>query len=236
MTVDAAALGLHDDPLHHLGDVVDVEAGAVEGTVRRHGAEHLADRLQATLARGFRGLDDERRGAHPDDHAVPAPVERGGGVLDRVVGRRCSGGQEARGDPGQQVVGGDVVSTDDDDPPAAAGPDPVLGERQRLGGAGAGGVDLRVGAAGADDLRELRVPHGQAAEQEPPVEGERLDLEQVSQLGDAAVHLGDGRLVAAHPGAHRLEGEQLVAASAIGVVPPEVVGEGVVARGRPRRR
>ena len=216
-------------------DVVDVEPGAVEGAVGGDRAEHLADRLQAALPRGLGGLDDERRRAHPDDHAVPAPVERRRRVLDHVVGRGGAGGQEAGGDPGQQRVAGDVVGGDHDDPAAAAGPDPVLGQRHRLRRARARGVDLGVGAARADDLGELRVAHRQAPEQEPPVEGERLGVEQVAQLADAPVDLGRGRLVAAHPGPHRLQGEQLLATAPVGVV-PSGPRRRRRSRGTPRRR
>ena len=57
-------------------------------------------------------------------------------------------------------------------------------KRDGLGGAGAGGVDLCVRAARADDLGELRVTHRQDSEQEPPVELERLGLEHGLDLAD----------------------------------------------------
>ena len=55
----AARLGLGDDRLHDVADVVDVEAGAVEGAVGGDRAEHLADRPDAALA--GRGRRSRRR-------------------------------------------------------------------------------------------------------------------------------------------------------------------------------
>ena len=114
-------------------------------------------------------LHDERRGAHADDHPVAALVERQRRLLDHLVGRGGARREEARADPVHQCRGG-VVGGDDHDPPAAPGADPVLGERDRLGGARARRVDLRVRPARADELGELRVAHRQHAEQEAAVE------------------------------------------------------------------
>ena len=72
----AARLGLGDDGFHHAADVVDVEAGAVEGAVGGDRAEHLADRPDAALARRAGALDHDRRRAHAEDHPVAAAVER----------------------------------------------------------------------------------------------------------------------------------------------------------------
>ena len=208
----------------------------MEGAVGDDRAEQLADRLQPAFPGCLGGLDDERCRARPDDHSVPPAVERRGRVLDHVVGRRCPGGQEAGGHPRQQVVAGGVVRGDHDDPAAPAGADPVLGQSHRLGGARARGVDLRVRPAGADDLGELRVPHRQGAEQEPAVEDEPLGVDQVAQLGDPAVDLDHGGLVAAHPRPDGLEGQQLLAAALVG----EVAAPGPRRRsrspGRRRRR
>ena len=230
VAIHTAPLGLGDHGLHHLGDVVDVEPGAVEGAVRGDRPEHLTDGLQPTLSRGLGGLDDERRRAHSDDHPVTATVERDRGLLDRLVGRRGAGGQEACRDPRQELVAGHVVRGHHDDPPAAPGPDPVLGQRQCLGGARARRVDLGVRAPGPDDLGELRVTHGQAPEEEPSVERERLGLQQATQLGDPTVGLGAGGLVALHRAPDRFQGQELLAPPTVGVVAPEVVGERGVAR------
>jgi hypothetical protein len=185
-------LCLADQRLHGVGDVLDVQPGAVEGAVERDRGQHLADRLDAALAGRLGRLDDERGCAHADDHPVAAAVERGGSVLDAASVAAAPRGEEARADPGQQDVGGHVVGGHHDDPAAPAGPDPVLGDRHGLGRAGAGGVDLGVRPAGADELGELRVAHRQGAEDEPAVEGEGFDLEQVTQVGDPPVDLGSG--------------------------------------------
>ena len=89
--------------------------------------------------------------------------------------------------------------------------DPVLRHREGLGGAGARRVQLGVRAAGADDLRELRVTHGEDPEQETAIEHVRVSLDLGLQGGDAAVELGHrGRGSAAvrahHAGPHRLAG------------------------------
>ena len=91
--------------------------------------------------------------------------------------------------PFDQMVGGDVVGRDDDYAAATPGTNPVLRQRHRLGGARAGGVDLRVGTARADEFGELRMSHGQDSEQEPPVEDIRLFLDGGAQLVDAPVDL-----------------------------------------------
>ena len=232
VTVDAARLGGAHQALHHLADVVDVEPGAVERAVRGGRCEHLRDRLEAALPRDTVGLDHDRGRAHADHHAVPTPVERGRHLGHDVLGRGRAGGEEAGADPLEQDVAGDVVGGDDDHAPAPPGADPVLGQRHGLRGARARGVDLGVGPAGADQLGELRVTHRQAAEDEAAVVGERLVLQHVPQLGDPPVDLGGGRLRAGHPSAHGLQGEQLLAAAAVGHVPLDVGGELAVARER----
>ncbi len=142
----------------------------MEGAVRGHRAQHFADRLDAAFACGFGALHHQGRGAHAHDHAVPAAVERKAASSTTSSVAAAPAGQEAGAEPFDQVVGSDVVRRDDDHAAAAAGADPVLRQRNGLGGAGAGGVDLRVRTAGADELGELRMPHGQDAEQEAPVE------------------------------------------------------------------
>ena len=166
-------LGLPDHFLHHVVDVVDVEARAVEGAVRGDRAQHLADRPESALFGGLRALQHHRRRTHPHDHAVPPAVERNGGFFHDIVGRRRAAGQEPGAEPLDQVVGRDVVRRDDDHPAAAPGADPVLRQSDRLGGARARRIDLRVRAPCADQLGELRVPHGEHPEQETAVEVER---------------------------------------------------------------
>ena len=177
VTVEAeAALGGRHQALHDQRDVVDVQPRAVEGAVARLAAQQLNDAAHAALAHGVLAFHDEGARAHAHDRAVAALVEGQGGLGHLVFRRRRAHGQEARADPLQEVVAGHVVRADDDHAAAPAAADPVLGNGDALGRAGAGGVDLRVGAARADVLGELAVAHGQDAEQEAAVERVRLAL------------------------------------------------------------
>ena len=175
--------------LHHLADVLDIQACAMEGAVGGDCAQHFADGPNAALARGFRALDHQGRGAHAHDHAVTPAIERNGCFFHDVVGGGGSAGQEAGAEPTDQMVGSDVVGRDDDHAAAPPGADPVLRHRNRLRGARAGGVDLRVGTAGADELGKLRVSHRQHSEQKTPVEDVGLFLDGGAQFRDAAVDL-----------------------------------------------
>ena len=226
----AAGLRKAHQLLHHRADVVHVQPAPVEGAVRDDGREHLADRRDAALARSVGRLNDEGGRAHPDKHAVAAPVERQRGFPDGGVGRRCSGGQEARPDPREQVVRRRVIGRDHQHAAGPPGADPVLGHPDRERRRRAGRVDLGVRAAGADQLGELGVPHRQALEQEPPVEAERVLRQLGAELVDAPVDLGDGRFVAAQPGAHGLQRREHLAMGAVLVVPVQVGGERVQAR------
>ena len=196
VAVQAGRLGSGDHVLHHVADVVDVEAGAVEGAVGDGRAEHLADRRDPAFARRVGALDDQRRGAHPEQHSVATLIEGQGGLLDDLVSRGCAGGQEPGADPRQQLVRGRVVGRDDDRPPAASHADPVLGDRDGLGRACAGRVDLRVRPARADQLGELGVTHREDAEEEAAVEPIRFLFELDPQVVDLAVDLGQRDAVA----------------------------------------
>ncbi|MEZ5097296.1 MAG: hypothetical protein R2731_15095 [Nocardioides sp.] len=212
---NAVPLRLAHHGLHDSRDVLDVEPSAVEGAVGGHGPQDLADRLDAALARRLRGLDDERRGAHPDDHAVPAPVERRRRILHALVRGGRAAGEEPRPDPGHHPLAGGVVGRHHDHAPAAPGPDPVLGDRQRLRRARTGRVDLGVRTAGADQLGELGVPHRQHAEQEPPVEGVRVGVTLGAHLGQQSVDLGQRRAALVELRPDRFESQDLLAASAV---------------------
>jgi hypothetical protein len=48
---------LGDKGFHYAGDVLDVQPGAVEGTVRGDRGQHLADRRDASFGGGIRALD-----------------------------------------------------------------------------------------------------------------------------------------------------------------------------------
>ena len=228
-------LGLADHLLHHAADVIDVEAGAVERAVGRDGTEHLADRLDATLAGGLSRFDHDRRGTHAEDHSVAPLVERQCRRGDVVVGGGGARGQEPGTQPAEQLVARHVVGGDDDHSAAPTLLDPVLGHSDRLRGARTGSVHLGVRTAGADDVGELRVTHRQDAEEEPTVELVRVCGEFVLDVADAAVDLGErsvGCVGLADPGA---DGTQLVELETAGVValePADLVDQLVEARER----
>ncbi len=229
-----ALLGLGDQPLHHALDVVDVEPRAVEGAVGRDRGEHLADRAQPPLPGAVRVLDHEGRRAHSEDHAVAAAVEGQRRLLDHLVRGRGARGQEPGADPLQHAIGGDVVGSHHQHAAAATRADPVLRHGEGLGGAGAGGVDLGVGAPGADVLGELGVTHRQDAEQEAAIEVVRMGGDLVAHRVDAVLELRAQHLAAAgavvQARAQGLEGLELAVAGVVLLVAGDLVGEGIVAR------
>ena len=213
--------------------MLHIESGTVEGAVGRDLAQHFADGMNAAFTRGFSALDHQRRGAHAHNQAVTALVEWSGGFFDHFVRGCRSARQEARAEPFDHVVGGDIVGRDDDDALAAAGANPVLRQRNRLRRGRAGGVDLRVGTARADVLGELRVPHRQSPEEEAPVE----DI----WLCSIAVRNSSMRCATSWPSAecpfalcalHFSSIANSCAARAIGVIARHDLGKGVVARER----
>ncbi len=235
LTRDApVTLGVRDEFLHHLGDVGDVESRAVEGTVRGHDTEHFTDRRNAPLPGGGSGLHDHGRGTHADQHAVTAPVERERRLLDDCVGGRRPGGEEARSHPLEHVVRRDIVGSDDHDTAATPGADPVLGDRHRLCRARAGCVQLGVWAARADQLGELRVTHGQDAEQEPAVElvGSARDRgrQRVNAVVDLRERVCSGGFRNVEP--QRLELLQLLAPRTVALVGGDHAHQSVTPRKR----
>ena len=208
----------------------------MEGAVGAHRAEHLADWCDAALTRRFRGFDDQGRGAHADQHAVTAPVERQSRLLDDRVGGRGTGSKEARGHPFEHDVRGDVVGSDDHHAAAAPGANPVLGHPHGLGCAGAGRVDLRVGPACADQLGKLRMAHRQRPEEETPIEHVRFTLDGGCEWMDAVIDLGEGVRARRfrHPRAQRFELLQLLTAGTVALVVGDHADQGIAA-GKRRR-
>ena len=226
--IRASYFALTHHCFHDPADVLHIQPGAMERTVRGDGTEHLADRLDTALARRTGALHDQRGRAHAQDHAVPALVERQRRLRHVLVGGRGARREEPCAEPAQQVVARRIVGGDDDHPPAAAGADPVLGERDRLRGARARGVDLGVGAAGPDQLGELRVPHREHTEQEPAVEQVRVHLELVLHVVNATVDLRHGtagRVGLGHAGTHGLQLVELQPAGSVLLVAAHLVGE-----------
>ncbi len=222
--------GLGHQVFHHLADVLHIEARAVEGAVRGNCAEYFADGLNSPFPRGFGTFDDQAGGAHADDQAVAAAVKGSGGFFYYFVGGRGPAGKETGAEPFDGVVGGDVVGRDDDHAAAAAGTDPVFGQRHRLRGAGAGGIDLRVGATGADELGELGVAHGKSAEEEAAIEDVGLFLDGIAEVFGTAFDFlfEDGIAIAFRASSKQaFQQAELLAAGVVGVVARHFIGEGI---------
>ena len=100
VTVQAeAALAGGDQVVHDHGDVVHVQARAVEGAVAGLGAQQLDDTAHAALADGVLTLNDQGASAHAHNRAVAATVEGQRGLGHLVLRRGGADGQEARADP-----------------------------------------------------------------------------------------------------------------------------------------
>ena len=228
------ALDFGDELFHDGCDVIDIKPRAMKCAVRRNRTEQLGDRLQSTLSGRFFAFDDERGGAHASDHAVTAAIERGCSVYRVFVGCSSAGGKETGTDPLHQVIGGDVVGRHDDDAFAAALADPVFGDCHSLGTTCAGRIDLCVGPAGADFLGELRVAHGEHAEQEAPVEIELGLADQALDFRDAPINFVDAGTAAVavvtEPVPQALEAFELFAVAAFRVVLVELFAESVHTR------
>ena len=128
---------------------------------------------------------------------------------------------------------------DDDHAAAAPGADPVLGQAHRLGGARAGRVHLGVGPAGADVLGELRVAHGEDAEEEAAIEDEAVLVEErsVSWIRrSSSARAAAGVPLSPSRDAQVPEHGELVPAAAVHVVSRQLLGEGVEAGEGARRR
>mmetsp|Transcript_39021 Transcript_39021/g.122194 ORF Transcript_39021/g.122194 Transcript_39021/m.122194 type:complete len:384 (+) Transcript_39021:134-1285(+) len=175
-------------------DVVPVQRGAVVGRVAvaraeqaaldevREGPAELGAQRGAghpALARALLRLDDHADGAGAEQHARAARVEGQRGVLDGGLGTGRAERAEAVAEPGHKRVRARVVAGDDDDAVRAAGAEHVIGHGDGLRRARAGRVRLRVWAARAHDLRELRVSEHEHAEEELAIE----DVGLVAALG-----------------------------------------------------
>jgi len=159
---------------------------------------------------------------------VTSLVERQRRLRHVLVGCGCARRQEAGAQPAEQVVAGRIVGGNDDDPAAATGMDPVLRERDGLGGACARRVHLRVRAAGTHQFGELRVPHGEHTEQEPAIERVGVEIQFALHVVDAPVDLrqrGAGSIGLGDTSSHRLQLVELEAAGLVLLVPAHLVGQ-----------
>ena len=133
----------------------------------------------------------------------------------------------------EQLVGGHVIGRDDDHPARTTGADPVLRQRDRLGGACARRVDLGVRAPGTNQLGELGVAHREHAEEEATIELVRLVGDLEIELVDAALDLGEGgagAVLVAQAALHRPQRLELLPARAVDPEAVHLVGEVVHAR------
>ena len=164
----------------------------MEGRVREVRREQLSDRHHAARAHIRPPLQHQADRAHAEDHPVTATVERQRRVLDLGRGGGRAGRHEARADPLEQVLARDIVGANHDHALAPPEPEPILGHGDGLRGARASGVDRRVRAARAEELRELAVPHREHLEQEPTVEVAFAIPAVFAQLADELVVAGEG--------------------------------------------
>ncbi len=229
VAVDAETpLRRRDQAVHHLRDVLRLQAGGVVGAVGRLAAEQLGDAAHAALAHGILALDDQGAGPHAQHRAVTAAVEGQGDGVDAIVGGGGAHGQKARADPLDQVVAGHVVAADHDHAAAAPGANPVFGQGDGLRSGSAGGIDLRVRPACADELCKLTMAHRHDAEKEAAVEFIRFGGDRLAQPRGATVDLGLHRQIRGVT-AQVLEHLQLPATALPGEVALEFFGHAVIA-------
>ena len=221
-----AALGGGHQVVHDHRDVIYIEAGAVEGAVVGLAAQQLDDAAHAAFTHCVFTFDDQGARAHAQQGAMAAAVEGQGSLFHLVVGRSRAGRQEAGAHPFHQVIAGHIVRAHHDHTAAAAAADPVLSDGDALRGAGAGRVDLGVGAARADVFGELAVAHGQDAEDEAAIEDVWLAIQILAHRVDAAVQFQQ-RLVLFDMAAQFLQHLQVVQAFLPDVVLLHFAGETV---------
>jgi len=92
-----------------LADVLHIKASAMKSAVGSHRAQYFANGLDAPFACRLGALDHKSRGAHADDHAVPAAVKGGSSLFNHFVRSCGSAGQKAGTHPTDQIVRRDVV-------------------------------------------------------------------------------------------------------------------------------
>ena len=107
------ALGGGNQPIHHLRNMIDIEAGAVESAVGGLAGQQLDDTTHTALANGVFALDHQGACAHAEQGAVAALVEGQGGGGNLVVGGGGTGRQESSPDPLHELVASHLIAGDD---------------------------------------------------------------------------------------------------------------------------
>ena len=205
----------------------------MEGAVGSDRAQHFADRLNAALSGGVGALDDEARrrpcrrsGRGGDDRTAVAASSTTSSVAAAPLARKPAPNHSIR------MVGSHVVGRNDDHAAATSGIDPVLRQRHGLCSAGAGRVDLRVGAARADEFRKLRMPHGQGSQQEAAIEyvGSFSIASRSPRCGARFPARGRVAISFRDRGTQALQRSRLLSAGVVGVITRHFIGEGVGSR------
>ena len=160
-------------PLHHAahlrGDVVGIEAGAMECAVGNAGGQQAGDGGSAARPGILFALEYQSHRSHSEDHTVATGIEGQGAIFHLVGGGGRPGREEAGPDPGQHLVVGDIVGPHHHHALRPTGTDPVFGDGHGLRGACAGGIHAGVGTAGTDELGKLAVAHTQHLKEEAAV-------------------------------------------------------------------
>ena len=214
--------------LHDAGNVGHIQACAVEGAIGDFGRQQFYDAPHAPLMHGVFALQNQGAGAHAQEGAVAAAVKGQGGFFHLVVGRGRACGQEACADPTHEIVAGHIVGADDDDPTAAPVANPVLGQGDGLGRAGAGRVDVGIRPPRADEFGELAVAHGQNPENKAPVKFVGVLLQLFPHLADAPLNFHEG-IAVMHVPAQVFQHFEFPAQAIPGVEAFELIGHAIAA-------
>ena len=159
------SLHVGDESVDDLAHVLNIEASAVIGRIRRGRTEHFCNGLDAALLRFRMAFNDKGGGAHAEDQAVAAAVKRQRRFLDDVVRGRSTRGGKAAGDPFPQVIARDIVTADDDHAVHTSSVEPILCYAKGRCGRGAGKVDGGVWPTNARVLSKLGMPHVEGLEE-----------------------------------------------------------------------
>ena len=159
------SLHVGDEAVDDLAHVLNIEARAVVGRIRRGRTEHFCNGLDAALLRFGMAFNDKGGGAHAEDQAVSAAVKRQRRFFNDVVRGRSTRGGKAAGDPLPQVIARDIVTADDDHAVHTSSVKPILCHTKGSCGRGTGEVDRGVWPPNARVLSKLGMPHVEGLEE-----------------------------------------------------------------------
>ncbi len=189
--------------LHHLGDMLCIQAATVERAIGCDCPQDLANRKQAPFKSCLRAFHHQRRRAHSQNHTMPPAIEGQGRFADHLVGCRGPTRQETSSNPAHQCIAGYVVRSHHHHTPASSRPNPVLGKSHGLRSARACRVDLRIRTPSANVFSKLRMTHRQDLKEVFPVEMVGIPFQLMLQRGDSPIHflqeLGRGMTLESSP-------------------------------------